>query len=57
MQEAAPRGKSVFFNPFAKAVPPEERFFKAGDRMQGRVVWANARGAKVALLQDERIIG
>ena len=41
----------------AELVPSEEIFFKRGDIVAGRVLWASTSGARVQLLKNPRIHG
>lgn len=41
----------------AERVADEDRWFRDGDVVVGRVTWANARGARVELLAEPRLTG
>lgn len=40
----------------AVVVPPEDRWFRVGDVVAGKVMWANNRGARVQLVAEPRIL-
>jgi hypothetical protein len=42
--------------PEAPIVPMEERWFRDGDVVAGRVVWSNSRGARVQLVAEPRLL-
>ena len=43
--------------PPADLVPPEEIWFRRGDIVAGRVIWASNQGARIELLKNPRIHG